>query len=111
MASATYPAERYIPKVGEVCELLSCRNIHSQWHKITVLYIDPEVTVYQIDSYAYSCNQPTQALDFRKIQSEEEKFKELYAMICHGRGWNCDSLHDQATLLFKKGFRYIGETK
>jgi len=113
MASTTYPADKYTPKVGEVCELLSCSNPHSQWHNVTVLYIDSEVTVYKVDSYTNSFNQPTRVLAFRKIESDRDRFVgEFKRVDLEWRGPPCQrAVVDLPEYLYAAGFRYTGETK
>lgn len=102
----------YTPKVGEVCEI---REAHVPgyypWEPCTVLFIDNTSLVYSREGIATSFHCPVKRRDFRKIQSEEEKFCAALETLLSPSALKPYAIKDLSSCLYKHGFRYGGDDK
>lgn len=102
-----YMCDKYIPKVGEVCEYFHARYA---WVKVLIHYVGVDNIVFgvqgRIGDHAYRIDH----CSFRKIQSEEEKFiAHFTAAMISSCGWVISD--KTASSFYSKGFRYVGEEK
>lgn len=98
----------YTPKVGEVCEAIYVRGA-GKWFPTTIKFIDSCCVVYSVGTVNSTFHHDVRDFQFRKLQSEEEKFVESYITHINCKeGFHTSAARPWAEGLYRAGFRYMG---